>query len=129
MWRKSSSRLFIGVAVSRKSFLATAWTFDQLDTTRGSGMDPCHRFARRPTVAEVVGFVDDDGIGQFLDSLEAVEEIAAPAEIGVVEHNEAAEVAGPNPSDVREVFLQSAFPDVVRGPSLGRTAPRACPRA
>ena len=50
-------------------------------------------------------------------------------EIGVVEDDQAAEVARAGAADVRQVAGEVPVPRHRPGPSWGRTAPRACPRA
>ncbi len=63
-------------------------------------------------IAEMVGLVDHDHVGQFLDPLEAVGELAAAAQIGMAEDDQAAEIARARPADVRQVVAQHPFPDI-----------------
>jgi len=93
----------------QEKFFFAPWAVDEVveePVTRGNGIS----FGHGPAgVAEVVGFVDDDGIGQIFHAGESFDELAAAAEIGVVEHCEAAEVAT---AEVWQIFADRPLPDV-----------------
>ena len=63
-------------------------------------------------IAEMVCFVDYDGVSHFLDALEAVGVVATSAQIGMAEYDQAAEIAGAGATHMRQVVAQSPLPNV-----------------
>src|SRR5947199_10505853 len=64
------------------------------------------RFSAEPWVPEVVCLIDDDDVGLFLDPRESLRILACPEQVGVTEHDKAAEVT----SEIRKVPPQLLSP-------------------
>ena len=71
-------------------------------------------------IAEVMGLVDDHDIGLFRDTPKPFREIPFPAQIGVAEDSQAAEIRPA--ADIRQPFAQMRLPDSLLGRFRGDQA-------
>jgi len=67
----------------------------------------------RPRIAEVVGLVNNDDVGQLLDPCQPGRIVAAAIEVGMIVDGQVAVVATAEAADVRKTGTEFAFPDVL----------------